>query len=510
MVEGDDSSLDTAMYVRGNDGGKILKPVRLDDSAWKSVDTEPDPLPDPNFTGLDNNTEPDSSTNTKSSGNRWHYMRQFVMRVGGILQAMQAREALPNPDKCAECIELAGQWRCEDCVGGQLLCRRCMRQSHFVNPFHRIECWTGSYFRKAALWEVGVYLTLFHRDHPRICPNLAWQQHMLSVMQMARDPETSIPSPLSGTSAHWEEKQADSGSANEHSRDEVTMKLLDELLDGQHADDVLEEDDVEHEVDTETDLQDSDAGLPGFVNYIEMVGPEHGSSISAGVSPATAPNRDALNNQYVRVVHTNGIHHIALVCCACHGQDNIIDDLIYGQFVPTSFTRIRTLFTSAVLDHFRYCNLEMKSSAYQFFQMLRRLTNSMNPSSVVNLYHELRRLSRLWRWVKKLRWAGYGQDPGCNVTPGPGDLGNFCPACPQVGVNLLDGWIQDPNRWVFRRFLTADGNFKADHVRQKNPANDIWLSDGLGMTARVQEYNAFLKSAKERNTVSRTLWHMSR
>ena len=47
----------------------------------------------------------------------------------------------------------------------------------------------------------------------------------------------------------------------------------------------------------------------------------------------------------------------------------------------------------------------MKSSGDQFFQLLRQITNPLNPYKVVNLYHELRRLSRLWRWVKKLRWA---------------------------------------------------------------------------------------------------------
>jgi hypothetical protein len=225
---------------------------------------------------------------------------------------------------------------------------------------------------------------------------------------------------------------------------------------------------------------------------------------------ATIPNRDALNNEYVRVVHTNGIHHIALVYCSCRGHENIITDLIYAGWVPTSFIRIRTIFTAAVLDRFRYCNLEMRSSAYQFSQMLRRITNSLNPARVVNLYQELRRLSRLWRWLKKLRWAGYAQKTGKPLTPKPGELGIFCPACPQVGINIPDNWKDDPNSsWVFRRFLTVDGNFKADHVRQKSAADDMWLSDGLGMTTKRSEYIEFLKTAKERKTVSVNVfeWH---
>ena len=33
----------------------------------------------------------------------------------------------------------------------------------------------------------------------------------------------------------------------------------------------------------------------------------------------------------------------------------------------------------------------------------------------------------------------------------------------------------------------ADGNFKADHVRHKKPAADVWLSPGGGMIPEVQE-----------------------
>ena len=48
----------------------------------------------------------------------------------------------------------------------------------------------------------------------------------------------------------------------------------------------------------------------------------------------------------------------------------------------------------------------------------------------------------------------------------------------------------------------ADGNFKADHIRQKTNADDIWLSEGGGMTPKRDEYENFLKTAIERRTAS--------
>ena len=56
------------------------------------------------------------------------------------------------------------------------------------------------------------------------------------------------------------------------------------------------------------------------------------------------------------------------------------------------------------------------------------------------------------------------------------------------------------HRWVYRRFFVADGNFKADHVQQKN-VSDIWLSEGAGMFARRSEYQEFLRTAVEHLTV---------
>ena len=55
---------------------------------------------------------------------------------------------------------------------------------------------------------------------------------------------------------------------------------------------------------------------------------------------------------------------------------------------------------------------------------------------------------------------------------------------------------------MYRRVITADSNFKANHVRQPSAADDIWLSDRLGMTTRKSDYNAFLENAWDRATVS--------
>ena len=56
------------------------------------------------------------------------------------------------------------------------------------------------------------------------------------------------------------------------------------------------------------------------------------------------------------------------------------------------------------------------------------------------------RVSRAWRDIFARIQAGYGHNTETPV--GPGDLAVFCPACPQPGVNLPDGWKNDERRWV--------------------------------------------------------------
>ena len=105
---------------------------------------------------------------------------------------------------------------------------------------------------------------------------------------------------------------------------------------------------------------------------------------------------------------TNGIHDVAMVSCECRGPDNLPFELLAARLLPTSFNWIKTLFTAQLLDRFRLSNLELKVSAYQFYQLLCCLTQPTAPAEVADLYREFRRMSRIWCWMKRLKWAGYG------------------------------------------------------------------------------------------------------
>lgn len=340
-----------------------------------------------------------------------------------LLAALLDREALPNNGMCQLCPDQKrARWRCKDCTFPLLLCRSCIRHSHQINPLHRIECWTGTFFQAANLWEVGAYLLVLHHKDQPLCETLLSQKNMLESFAAVKDQEEQCalstgPGFIAATPVS--------------SRDAVMPE-----------DEALDDDDHFDNADGQTDENNK---VPSYDVPVKDLPVPNDLPASNALPERSAPRHDGLRNNYTRVIHTNGIHQIGLVTCDCLGSNNVHADLVYLKLIPASFTTYRTIFTTNVLDDFRLSNLECKASAYQYFQKLRRLTAPSAPATASNFYQELLRMSRLWRWLKKKKWAGHGHISASGEEPSP-VLANFCPACPQPGINLPENWASDAAR----------------------------------------------------------------
>lgn len=253
-----------------------------------------------------------------------------------------------------------------------------MRESHMSLPWHRIECWIGTCFRPAALWEVGVHLSIPHLG--QMCPDLLL--HIDNTLKLEFDHDQSEDcGPRHGAGSGTDDpgtRPATDKSAMEADQYNVD-NLSDDEAAGQEIPDI-----ADYDINEDDDLAGSLYG------------------------PGAVPQMDAFKNRFVRVVHLNGIHHLPLISCSCRGEKQVLADLMFSGLLPTTFTQISTLFTIHVLDHIRYSNLDLKASSWQYHRLLRRLTQPLPVHGNMNLYKELRRLSREWRWMKKLKWAGYG------------------------------------------------------------------------------------------------------
>jgi hypothetical protein len=390
------------------------------------------------------------------------HLNEFKDNIHLLLAGLMAREFRHGNATCNNCQEAKiAIWRCRDCSCPPLLCRGCMRNTHFTNPLHRIECWNGKYFRVAHLWEVGVHLLVPHHGKSQLCASLEFQTTHLEDLQMDNDDNEQKALQAHhniSTAPHTDNIQMENWNLDDDDEDtalpdeEEDDDIEDAIYNPLHPDPVTNWAQVYATASLNNPAPPADApAAPWPLHDNHAGGPIHlPHPVEAGPelrSPGTVPRTDDMMNTYVCVVHTNGLHDICLVYCKCQGHTESHADLLYSRLVPTTFSRYSTLFTADVLDDFRLSNLECKTSAYQYFQKLRRKTSPTAPADVTNRYHELRRLAREWRWLKKIKWGGYAHTLADVNSPKPGELTLFCPACPQPGVNLREDWKDDPNRY---------------------------------------------------------------
>lgn len=87
-----------------------------------------------------------------------------------------------------------------------------MRDAHFDNPLHSIERWTGKYFRRASMWEVGVYLRVPHEGELKPCGRLQSQLAVWCKIEKEKDEvdvQGHVEATLGDHAAHVDRAQAD-------------------------------------------------------------------------------------------------------------------------------------------------------------------------------------------------------------------------------------------------------------------------------------------------------------
>ncbi len=145
----------------------------------------------------------------------------------------------------------------------------------------------------------------------------------------------------------------------------------------------------------------------------------------SGFRRSTQPQTTAdwYGYRFVTFVDVSGIHKLPVVPCTCgEATEDHLSYFDLGLF-PASYDLIKTAFTFNVLKDFRLSNLECKTTAYQYYSKLRRITSPIFPRAVINRYQELRRVSREFRNLKlwKMHGRGYGNQPN-NVATDIGDV----------------------------------------------------------------------------------------
>ena len=144
------------------------------------------------------------------------------------------------------------------------------------------------------------------------------------------------------------------------------------------------------------------------------------------------------------VLHTNGIHEVAIQYCDCQRAIPQHIQLLRRRWYPSSQIAVKTCITFELLRHLHELALTTKASTYDFYRTLEKSTTNLGIDVPKSRYRALFRSILQWRHLKMLKWGGRAHDAGGVAETKPGELAIRCPSCPWPGINMVDGWENAP------------------------------------------------------------------
>ncbi|KAJ7847993.1 hypothetical protein B0H14DRAFT_3453348 [Mycena olivaceomarginata] len=154
-----------------------------------------------------------------------------------------------------------------------------------------------------------------------------------------------------------------------------------------------------------------------------------------------------------------------------------------------------TAATFSVLRRYHLLSFESKCAALEFYQSLARQTDNLHHKKDKDRYHEFLRMTRQWRNIQMLKRAARGHDPAGVMAKKPGECALLCPACPQPGINLPDGWknVPEEKQFLYAMFLALDTNFRLKHKDVSSEQKDPGLGNGWVFYCDVVAYMEHVK-----------------
>ncbi|KAK7047944.1 hypothetical protein VNI00_006272 [Paramarasmius palmivorus] len=205
----------------------------------------------------------------------------------------------------------------------------------------------------------------------------------------------------------------------------------------------------------------------------------------------------------LRILHTNGIHHVDIRFCNCGKRIDQYLQLLRRGLYPSTVNegRITTCATFSYLDTLHSLSSTTKGSAHDFYRALEKLTDNTGLNLPKSRYRPLLRMIRQWRHLKMVLWSGVGHDPD-GIGEQEGRLVVQCPSCPHPGINLPDGWELASRSFLYRLILCLDGNFRLKAQMVSSHSRDPPLNNGMGYFVKRAPYEQWLLSKDEGDEIS--------
>ena len=107
-----------------------------------------------------------------------------------------------------------------------------------------------------------------------------------------------------------------------------------------------------------------------------------GYVLHSGHGSHECSSSSSAHDTVICIVDVIGVFHHKLRWCCCDNAEPHYAQLLRLGLYPASIERPETAFTFSLLDYFEVDGVECKTSANNFYNKLRRLTNSLFPQTV--------------------------------------------------------------------------------------------------------------------------------
>ncbi|KAH9479046.1 hypothetical protein JR316_0007621 [Psilocybe cubensis] len=201
----------------------------------------------------------------------------------------------------------------------------------------------------------------------------------------------------------------------------------------------------------------------------------------------------AFNDSFV-IISVNGIHEVALDYCGCTMAQSRPTQLLRARLFPSTVSDPKTAATFEVLEYFQMLSFNTKSSGFEFYQTLSRLTDNTGTKSPPDRYPVFMRIVREWRHVRLLKRMGRGHaESGVQGTK-EGECAVLCPACPHPGINIPEDWKERPEseQWIYSLFVGIDANFQLKRMNVSNDNRDPPLNHGYAYMVEGRKFREYL------------------
>ncbi|KAJ7429914.1 hypothetical protein B0H11DRAFT_2166673 [Mycena galericulata] len=204
------------------------------------------------------------------------------------------------------------------------------------------------------------------------------------------------------------------------------------------------------------------------------------------------------------MLHTNGVHQLCLDFCNCGEKVEHREQLLRACWWPATPLDPQMGATFEVLRHFQTLNCLGKVSGYDYYRTLEMLTDNTGTKSLPDRRRPFMRMVRQWRNIKMFKRAGRGHAASGIEGTADGELALLCPACPQPGINLPEGWRDEPEETAFKYAaqLGADANFRLSERNVSSDARDPMLAQGMAYFVNRPPYMDFIKNYVTQEDIS--------